>query len=383
MLLWPGWAIARSADAPSTTELRGVWLTNIDSPVLFSRRNIDNAVTRLADLHFNTLYPTVWNWGYTLYPSAIAAAAVGRSQFPDPGLRGRDALAEAIAAGHERGLAVIPWFEFGLMAPAYSPLVQRHPDWVTQRRDGSQIVMEGRFPRVWLNPAHPEVQQFILALIREIVTRYDIDGLQLDDHFGMPVELGYDPYTVALYRQSHQGQAPPSNPHEPEWMRWRAAQVSRLMEQVFATVKQAKPDAVVSLSPNSSDFAYRHFLQDWSTWERAGFVEELVLQVYRDTLDSFQRELNQADLQAAREHIPVSIGILAGLRRRLTDATLIQQKVEMARDRQFAGVSFFFYETLNGRDALLQTLFPAPAQRPHLPDLRPIDTADAEPNRAG
>ncbi|WP_439343169.1 glycoside hydrolase family 10 protein [Vacuolonema iberomarrocanum] len=370
LLALPWGAIGSSPAAATPTELRGVWLTNIDSPVLFSQRNLHNALERLDRLNFNTIYPTVWNWGYTLYPSEVAAPIVGRSQLPDSGFRGRDALAETIEKGHELGMAVIPWFEFGLMAPAYSELVQRHPDWVTRRRDGSEIVMEGRFPRVWLNPAHPEVQDFILALVQEIVTRYDVDGLQLDDHFGMPVELGYDPYTVALYRQTHQGQSPPSNPRDSEWMRWRAAHVSRLMERVFETVKQAKPRAVVSLSPNVRNFSYNNFLQDWSTWERAGYVEELIVQIYRDNLDSFQRELNQPDLQAAREHIPVSIGILAGLRQQLNDERLIQQKVDVVRDRQFAGVSFFFYETLDRRDGLLETLFPDPAPRPHLPDLQ-------------
>ncbi|MEO1147521.1 MAG: glycoside hydrolase family 10 protein [Cyanobacteria bacterium J06638_22] len=370
LMALPWGAIGPAPAAASPTELRGVWLTNIDSPVLFSRRNLHNALERLDRLHFNTVYPTVWNWGYTLYPSEVAEPVVGRSQLPDSGFRGRDALAETIEEGHELGIAVIPWFEFGLMAPADSALVQRHPDWVTRRRNGSEIVMEGRFPRVWLNPAHPEVQDFILALIREIVTRYDVDGLQLDDHFGMPVELGYDPYTVTLYRQTHQGQSPPSNPRDPEWMRWRADHVSRLMERVFETVKQAKPRAIVSLSPNARNFSYNNFLQDWSTWERAGYVEELIVQVYRNNLDSFQRELNQPDLQAAREHIPVSIGILAGLRQQLNDERLIQQKVEVVRDRQFAGVSFFFYETLDRRDELLETLFPEPATRPHIPDLQ-------------
>jgi len=368
LMLLPGGAIAQIPATTEPMELRGVWITNIDSPVLFSRRNLHNALERLSRLHFNTIYPTVWNWGFTLYPSEVAEAVVGRSQLPDPGLRRRDALEEAIEKGHDLGMAVIPWFEFGLMAPANSALVLRHPDWVTQRRDGSQIVMEGIFPRVWLNPAHPEVQDFILSLIQEIVTRYDVDGLQLDDHFGMPVELGYDPYTVALYRQTHAGQNPPSNPRDPEWMRWRASHISNLMGRVFDTVKAAKPKAVVSLSPNSRDFSYNNFLQDWSNWERAGYVEELIVQIYRDNLDSFQRELNQPDLQAARAHIPVSVGILAGLRQRLTDENLIQEKVDIVRDRQFSGVSFFFYETLDRRDSLLERLFSAPATRPHLPD---------------
>lgn len=360
----PGLTHTAVAEATSV-ELRGVWLTNIDSLALFSRRNLSAALERLARLHFNTVYPTVWNWGYTLYPSPVAEAVVGRSHLPDRSLQGRDILAETIEQSHALGLSVIPWFEFGLMAPADSDLVRRHPDWVTQRQDGSQIVMQGIYPRVWLNPAHPDVQHFILNLVSEIVSRYDVDGLQLDDHFGMPVELGYDPYTISLYQQSHNGQQPPTNPQDAEWMRWRARHVSRLMHRIFDTVKQAKPNAIVALSPNNRDFAYQNFLQDWVAWERSGYVEELVVQAYRDNLDSFVRELDRPELSQAKSHIPVAIGILAGLKNRLTDSDILQQQVEAVRDRQFAGVSFFFYETLTNRDEWLQQLFPYPAQRPH------------------
>ncbi len=138
-----------------TTELRGVWLTNIDSDVLFSSDRLSNGLRRLSRLHFNSIYPTVWNWGYTLYPSATAERVIGRRVDPHSGLQQRDMLAEAVQQGHRLGMAVIPWFEFGFMAPADSELARRHPDWLTQRRDGSQVVMEGIWPRVWMNPFHP------------------------------------------------------------------------------------------------------------------------------------------------------------------------------------------------------------------------------------
>jgi len=60
-------------------EIRGVWLTNIDSEVLFKPEILKDALDRLADLNFNTIYPTVWNWGYTLYPSKVAEKSDGTS----------------------------------------------------------------------------------------------------------------------------------------------------------------------------------------------------------------------------------------------------------------------------------------------------------------
>ena len=61
---------------------------------------------------------------------------------------------------------------------------------------------------------------------------------------------------------------------------------------------------------------------------------------------SFINELTQPEIIAAKEHIPVSIGILSGLKGRNVFFSRIRQQVDLTRKRNFAGVSFFFYESL-------------------------------------
>ncbi|MEA5503101.1 glycoside hydrolase family 10 protein [Halotia wernerae UHCC 0503] len=356
------------------TELRGVWLTNIDSNVLFERDRLKNSLQRLDQLNFNTVYPAVWNWGYTLYPSKVAAKVIGRSLDPTPGLQGRDMLKEIVTEGHKKGLTVIPWFEFGFMAPADSLLAKNRPQWLTSRSDGTKIVKEGTHNRVWLSPFRPDVQQFIQALIIEIVRNYDIDGIQFDDHFGLPSELGYDAYTVALYKKEHGGKAPSKNPKDPEWVRWRANKITDFMKRVFTAIKANKKDCLVSVAPNPQRFSYEFFLADWQRWERMGLIEELVLQIYRNDLNVFVSELEYPEVKAAQSHIPVSIGILAGLKNRPISMEQIQTQVQKVRDRNFAGVSFFFYETLWNlspetglkRQSGFQQIFPKPAVYPNL-----------------
>lgn len=356
------------------TELRGVWMTNIDSNVLFGRSRLTAALQNLKALNFNTVYPTVWNWGYTLYPSPVAKKVIGRSLDPEPGLKGRDLLKEIVTQGHQQGLDVIPWFEFGFMAPADSSLAKRHPSWLTSRRDGSKIWAEGKHQRVWLNPFHPEVQNFIQNLIVELVSKYDVDGIQFDDHFGLPSELGYDPYTVNLYKKEHSGKKPPANPQDAQWLRWRADKITAYLQRVFKAVKARKPNAIVSMAPNPQRVSYDLFLADWQNWERQGLIEELVLQVYRNDLNVFIKELEYPEVQAAKKHIPVSVGILSGLKDRSVPATQIQSQVAASRERNFAGVSFFFYETLwnlskeklSDRQNAFKTIFPNPVKRPKL-----------------
>ena len=131
-LMNPMISLSKSLSNKPTREIRGVWITNVDSDVLFTRDRLATAIKDLRQLNFNTIYPVVWNWGYTTYPSKVAKRVVGSSFMPKKsagllinrklsnteGLEGRDVLKEMVTQGHKQGLAVIPWFEFGFMAPA-------------------------------------------------------------------------------------------------------------------------------------------------------------------------------------------------------------------------------------------------------------------------
>lgn len=361
--------------SPVLSELRGVWLTNIDSDVLFSKQKLSDSIVTLNELNFNTLYPTVWNWGYTLYPSEVAKKVIGVEIDPNEGLQNRDILQEILDQGHRKRMAVIPWFEFGFMAPADSELAKRHPEWLTQRQDKSTIWLEGKVhKRVWLNPLDPNVQQFITDLVLELIDNYNIDGIQFDDHFGYPSDFGYDPLTVKLYQQEHQGKLPPTNYLDKEWIQWRADKITAYMEQLVQTIRLRTSEVIISVSPNPQAFSLESYLADWHEWERRGLIDELVIQVYRSKKEDYIRELQANELQIAKTRIPVAIGILSGLKGRPVNRAMITEQVNIARENGFAGVSFFFYESLwnmadepaEKRRQIFFELFPTSAVHPNL-----------------
>lgn len=349
-------------------EIRGVWMTENDSDILRDRPKLQDAVNQLARLNFNTIYPVVWNAGYVLYPSAVAQRT-GIQPFVHKGLQGQDPLAELVAQSHRQGLLVIPWFEFGFMAPSTSELALNHPEWMTQRRDGSQTWIGDAGEAVWLNPFHPSVQQLITDLVLEVVTQYNVDGIQFDDHTSLPYEFGYDSYTIALYKQETKKDVPP-NPRDPAWMRWRADKITAFMTQLNKAVKTRKPNAIFSVAPNPYITAYNGYLQDWLAWVRQNIVDELIVQVYRPDLQSFLEQIARPEIQEAQQKIPTGVGILTGLRNQPVPIQQIQAKVWAARDRAL-GVSFFFYESLwdsapesvTERQSNFQALFHSPASR--------------------
>jgi len=329
----------------------GVWLTNSPSPLYYDNARIDQAVNELGEAGFNTLYPNVWSRGSTFHRSAFAPIEPALAQANSSETKDLDPICRMTAAAHRRGMQVIPWFEYGLMEPADAAVVQQHPDWLLQARDGSTSVSMHGKAMVWLNPAHPGVRQRLIGLIGEIVRRCNVDGIQLDDHFAWPIDLGYDAYTRALYRKDT-GNDPPLNVSDRAWMTWRRHQLTDLLRELRQVLKSKGTGGVyVSLSPGPFRFAYNKWLQDWEIWSLAGLIDELVVQNYAYSVAGFAKDLQQPALvKASGWGIPVEIGILAGFGGRTTPMDDLSQRVKIA-NASGHGVIYFYWEGLWGQYA--------------------------------
>ncbi len=329
---------------------KAVWLTNIDSQVMNSRKNLAEGLHRLADLGFNTIYPVVWQRGYTLYPSEVAKQLAGADILPRSPFVGRDVLKEIIELARPLNMRVIPWFEYGLMVPPQSSIARQHPDLLTldinettQRIQGANGELD---PNVWLNPCHFRVRKFMVDLITEVVKKYPVAGIQLDDHFCFPQEMGYDKFSQQLFQQHNFGDIAPIEHDSEVWLEWGSQRLTELLQEIVSSVKSVRRNCIVSISPNPLSFSRTRYLADWKKWLDLGIMDELVLQVYRDRLDAFEIELSKPEVQAARNKIPTLIGVLAGLRTRPIASPIIKEQVASISAQQFGGLSFFFYETL-------------------------------------
>jgi len=330
---------------------KAVWLTNIDSEVMNSRKNLAEGLRRLADLGFNTIYPVVWQRGYTLYPSEVTKQFAGAAILPNSPFVGRDVLAEILELARPLNIRTIPWFEYGLMVPLRSSIALKHKDLLTldinettQRILGANGELD---PNVWLNPCHFRVRKFMVDLVTEVVRKYPtIAGIQLDDRFSFPQEMGYDRFTQQLFQQHNFGDIAPIEHDSEVWVNWGSERLTELLRQIVTSVKSVRRNCIISMSPNPLGFSRTRYLADWKTWQELGLIDELVLQVYRDRLDSFNLELIKPEVQAARAKIPTSIGILAGLRTRPIPSAVIKEQVASIYAQQFSGLSCFFYETL-------------------------------------
>ncbi len=92
-------------------QLRGVWITNYGTSLSYHTTRLDEVVGNIAKHHLNTIYPAVWNRGYTLYPSTIAKNAGGLKQDRLTSFPYEDLLSSLIYQTHRQNLRLIPWFE--------------------------------------------------------------------------------------------------------------------------------------------------------------------------------------------------------------------------------------------------------------------------------
>ena len=181
---------------------------------------------------------------------------------------------------------------------------------------------------------------------------------------------------MELYRQDT-GRTPPANPDDPAWVKWRADRLTAFMQRLSQAIRAARPGAIVSISPNYYDFAYKLQLQDWRRWVQTGIADELLIQIYRPDLASYLPQLSKPEVLEARDRIPTAIAVLSGQRNRSTPLPLIREKVNANR-AQGLGTGFFYLESLwslgpeppSDRIAgLKQLLTPLPLPPPPVPAL--------------
>ena len=322
----------------------GVWLTNSPSPLYYHQRNIKQAVDELEQSGFSVLYPNVWSRGTTFHSSEFAPL--------EPALKTAGVTVDPICTlskeAHKRGMKVVPWFEYGLMEPASAEVVQDNPDWVLSRANGDPVMKMHGKKMVWLNPAHPQVRERFIGLVVEVMKRCRMDGLQLDDHFAWPVELGYDPYNSGLYKAEF-GIAPPRDYTNRYWMTWRRRKLTGLLRELRIRLEQESLPVKISLSPGPFRFAYNNWLQDWELWAVGQLIDDLVVQNYAYSLRGYAKDLDQPALRKAHEWgIPIQIGVLAGFGKRTTSMPVLKEKVRLANDRGY-GVIYFYWEGLWGK----------------------------------
>ncbi|HEX8392737.1 MAG TPA: family 10 glycosylhydrolase [Longimicrobium sp.] len=283
---------------PLPREFRGVWVAtvaNIDwpsapgLPVEQQRAELLALLDRSAAMNMNAIILQVRTAGDALYPSRLEpwseylTGQAGRP--PQPAW---DPLAFAVEESHRRGMELHAWF---------NPYRARHPSAKTPLppghigRDRPELVRRYG-THLWMDPGEPAVRAHSLAVVMDVVRRYDVDGVHIDDYF-------------YPYPENDAAGRPIDFPDEPSWRRyqasggqlarndWRRENVNGFVREMYRQVKAAKPWVKVGISPfgvyrpnHPVGIAPRGFDQyeklyaDALLWYRQGWMDYFTPQLY-------------------------------------------------------------------------------------------------------
>ncbi|MEH2459917.1 glycoside hydrolase family 10 protein [Nostoc sp.] len=361
-ILWQQFPVDRRQAQP---EIRAVWLDRGTIVRAGSKAGLAQIFDRLAQAGINTVFFETVNAGYTIYPSQVAKEQ-------NPLIRGWDPLAEAVKLAHERDIELHAWVwtfaagnqrhnEIINVNPNYpGPVLAAHPDWANYDNLGNMIPVGQTKP--FFDPANPEVRQYLLKLYEEIVTRYNVDGLQLD-YIRYPFQ---DPSAGRTYGYGKAARAQfqlltgvdPINisPSQPElWQKWtifRTAQIDSFVAQVSQQLRQKRPNLILSVAvfPLPELERIQKIQQNWETWARRGDVDLIVPMTYALDTSRFER---LAQPWIASKELGATL-LVPGIRLLSLPTIGAFDQLQLVRDLPVSGYALFAAENFNNE---LQKLF--------------------------
>jgi uncharacterized lipoprotein YddW (UPF0748 family) len=400
-------SLAADAPPPVPREFRGVWVATVDNidwpskpglPVEKQKEEMLRILDRSRELNLNAIVFQVRPAGDALYASELepwSAYLTGeQGKAPEPFY---DPLAFAVEEAHARGLELHVWFnpyrarhpsEKGPFGKTH--LSQTHPDLVKKY---------GKY--LWMDPGEKAVQDHSLAVVADVVKRYDVDGIHLDDYFypykekdeaGNILDFPDEP-SYARYREAGGTLAKDD---------WRRENVDTFIRRMYEETKAAKPWVKVGIAPfgiwrpgNPPQIQgfdpYAELYADSRKWLQEGWCDYFTPQLYwpvgqtaqdYPTLQKWWIEQNTV----GRHIWPGLFTSRVGDSSRNWEASVIAKQIEASRAQPGAtgNIHFSMKAILQERPGLvetLKTLYAEPALVPaspwidDMPPAKPVATA--------
>lgn len=270
-------------------EFRGAWLHVIgqtqwqNKSTEQAKEYIRDQFQKLQDVGCNAVIFQVRPTADAMYKSDLepwTAWLTGkRGKAPSPEW---DPMEFAIEEAHKRGMEFHAWLNpYRVTSNAKEILPASH---ISKKEPHRFVKFNGQ---VFFDPAYKENRDFICDVVRDIVDRYDVDGIHIDDYF-YPYPANGKKFEAddASYRKFGNGM---------DRKDWRRNNVDLLIEQLYTTIKSEKPWVRFGVSPfgiwrnkssdsrgsNSSGLQnYDDLYADVLLWAKNGWIDYLAPQLY-------------------------------------------------------------------------------------------------------
>lgn len=288
-------AIEEANDALQTSlpyrenELKGIWIR----PSNYTADSIADTVDEIRKAGINNVFLETYFHGKTIYPSKVMEGYgfAPQSEY----FVGFDPLKMWIEEAHKNGIKVHIWFEsfyIGNHLPEESPynIIAVKPHWANTTRKNYNS--EKATPSLsehngyFIDPANPEVQDFLLCLVKEIINNYQPDGINLD-YIRYPQAIspkysghlmsswGYTQYARDEFRGKYGIDPVELTMNSPLWDQWciyRQDKITEFVRRVSLLCKGNKTLLTTVIFPNRTN-ALETKLQDWKVWSERNYVD--------------------------------------------------------------------------------------------------------------
>ena len=366
------------ASEPPKQEVRAVWLTTaygLDWPKKAAKTEADtkaqqqalcDILDRLQAAHINMVFIQARIRGDVIYRSVIEpysnilTGEYGKAPSYDP-------LQFIIKECHKRGMECHAWL---VTFPVGTPAVIRN--------QGNRSVVK-RHPELcklhekqwYLDPGLPETRKYLLTLVKEVVSVYDIDGIHFD-YIRYPEKAETFP-DKAVYQKYGKGKT---------LGEWRRDNITTLVESIYDTVKALKPWVQVSTAPigkysripempNAGWTAYDVVYQDPKAWIEKDKHDMIVPMMYFLDNDFYPFVTNWVENCHQRLIVP-GLGVYKMDKKEAGwPVKNIIDQIDFLRKQQVDGIAFYRCDYLLDNkyglyEALKEKYFKYPALLPPL-----------------
>jgi uncharacterized lipoprotein YddW (UPF0748 family) len=260
-------------------EMRGVWMATVwgldwpdgQTAIEAQKKKYTDYLDKFKQLNINAVYVQVKGMGDAFYNSPYEpwSSVISGTRGTDPGY---DVLKFMIDEAHARKMEFHAWmnpYRIATRAAENSNYPALHasvkPEWIVSH-EKIQIY----------NPAVPEVRQRLADIVKDVITKYDVDGIHFDDYFYPdPSAAGQMVSDDADYQKY--GSAYTSKEA------FRRANVDAAIKGVHDIIVATKPAVVFSVSPAPDpDYNFNTLYADVKKWCQEGWLDLVIPQLYQE-----------------------------------------------------------------------------------------------------
>ncbi len=257
-------------------EMRAIWITTawgLDWPqgaysAEAQKSQYITYLDRFKSLKINAVFFQVKPMGDAFYDSSYEpwSSSITGTRGKDPGY---DVLKFLIDEAHARDMEFHAWMNPYRISTAkpYPPLHSSiDPSWVVSH-EKIQIY----------NPALPEVQKRLADIVKELITKYDVDGIHFDDYF----------YPAPSAAGTMVSDAADFQKYGKEYSKiedFRRGNVDKAIKGVHDVIVATKPEVVFSVAPASdNNYNVNTLFADVTKWDKEGWLDIVIPQLYHET----------------------------------------------------------------------------------------------------